>query len=82
MHYLSVVTCFRQRVGELMLRLLLRGGRLLSKLLLPSVDQVERLAWGDFVDIGGANFIKERMFLVSEERQLPFVGSLGSMAIA
>ena len=59
----------------------LRSSRVLSQLLLPSVDEIERFARGDFVDIGSANFIEERVLLISEERHLPLARSLGSVAI-
>jgi hypothetical protein len=50
-------------------------------LLLPGVDEVERFARGDFVDIRGADFIEERMLFVTEECELPLTGTLGSVAI-
>ena len=45
------------------------------------MNEVERFARGDFVDIRGANFFEERMLLVTEKRQLPLAAVLDSMAI-
>ena len=43
----------------------------MSKPLLPGVDEVERFAGRDFVEIGGADFVEERVLVVAEERELP-----------
>ena len=45
------------------------------------MDEVERFARGDFVDIRGANFIEQRVLFVTEECQLPLASSLGSVTI-
>ena len=43
--------------------------------------EVERFERGDVVEIGGADFVQQRMLFDAEERQLPVAGSLGGVAV-